>query len=140
MYLVTSLFFTVLLLNQRSFPPLRLHISDCSTFCIVCDVPSVPVFCSDQLNVFLVWLQNFSFTLCFYPVAPIITGIILHFRFHIHCTPTHKLLYFSFYYYYYYYCCLTAQNVPLLAVQIWQQQGTGLSFNCCSCRFKLVQG
>ena len=30
------------------------------------------------------------------PVAPIITGIILHFRFHIRCISIHKLLYFNF--------------------------------------------
>jgi hypothetical protein len=28
-------------------------------------------------------------------VAPIITGIIVHFRFHIHCISIHKLLYFN---------------------------------------------
>ena len=31
------------------------------------------------------------------PVAPIITGIILHFRFHIRFICKHKLLYFSFF-------------------------------------------
>jgi hypothetical protein len=30
-------------------------------------------------------------------VAPIITGIILHFRFHIHCISIPKLLYFNFF-------------------------------------------
>jgi hypothetical protein len=30
------------------------------------------------------------------PVDPIVTGIILHFRFHIHCNSIYKLLYFSF--------------------------------------------
>jgi hypothetical protein len=30
-------------------------------------------------------------------VAPIITGIIIHFRFHIHCISMHKLLYFNFF-------------------------------------------
>jgi hypothetical protein len=37
------------------------------------------------------------------PVAPIITGTILHFRFHICCICIHTLLYFSVCYYYYYY-------------------------------------
>ena len=31
------------------------------------------------------------------PVAPIITGIIVHFRFHIRCVSIHKLLYFNFF-------------------------------------------
>ena len=31
------------------------------------------------------------------PVAPIITGIIVHFRFHIRCISIHKLLYFNFF-------------------------------------------
>ena len=30
------------------------------------------------------------------PVAPTITGIIVHFRFHIHCISIHKRLYFNF--------------------------------------------
>ena len=34
------------------------------------------------------------------PVAPIITGTIVHFRFHIRCISIHKLLYFD-----YLYCC-----------------------------------
>jgi hypothetical protein len=31
-------------------------------------------------------------------VAPIITGIIVHFRFHIRCITIHKLLYFNFFF------------------------------------------
>ena len=31
------------------------------------------------------------------PVPPIITGIILHFRFHICCISVYKLLYFNFF-------------------------------------------
>ena len=31
------------------------------------------------------------------PVAPIITGVIVHFRFHIRCISIHKLLYFNFF-------------------------------------------
>jgi hypothetical protein len=30
-------------------------------------------------------------------VAPIITGIIVYFRFHIRCISIHKLLYFNFF-------------------------------------------
>jgi hypothetical protein len=32
------------------------------------------------------------------PVAPITTGIITHFMFHIHCISIHKLLYFSLFF------------------------------------------
>ena len=39
-------FFPVLLLNQRWSTPLRLEASHCSTFHIMCDVPSIAVFCS----------------------------------------------------------------------------------------------
>jgi len=51
--LVTSLFFLLLLLlNQRRSPALRLQVSDCSTFCIMCDVPSIAVFCSESIECF----------------------------------------------------------------------------------------
>ena len=56
MSLVTGLFFPVLLLNQRWSPPLRLQASHCSTFRIMCDVPSIAVFCSESIECF----QNFS--------------------------------------------------------------------------------
>jgi len=38
-------FFPVLLLNQQWSPPLSLQASHCSTFRIMCDVPSIAVFC-----------------------------------------------------------------------------------------------
>jgi len=41
MSLVTGLFFLVLLLNQQWSPPLRLQASHCSTFRIMCDIPSI---------------------------------------------------------------------------------------------------
>ena len=43
MSLVTGLFFLVLLLNQRSFPPLRLQALHRSTFRIMCDVSTIAV-------------------------------------------------------------------------------------------------
>ena len=46
-------------------------------------------------NVFLVQLPNFSLSFSFIPVAPVITGIIVHFRFHIHCISIRKILYFN---------------------------------------------
>ena len=50
--LVTGLFFLVLLLNQRWTPSLRLQASHCSTFRIMCDVPSIAVFCSESIECF----------------------------------------------------------------------------------------
>ena len=52
MSLVTGFFFPVLLLNQRWSPPLRLQASHCSTFRIMCDVPSIAVFCSEFIECF----------------------------------------------------------------------------------------
>ena len=92
MSLVTGLFCLVLLMNQRWSPPLRLQVSHCSTFHIMCDVPSIAVL------YFPGTASKFFFRLLVtIPVAPIITGIIVHFRFHIRCISVHKLLYFNFF-------------------------------------------
>ena len=91
-------FFLVLLLNQRRFPPLRLQASHCSTFRIMCDVPSIPVFCSESIECLPCTASKFFLKLLVtIPVAPIITGTIEHFRFHIRCISIHKLLYFNFF-------------------------------------------
>jgi hypothetical protein len=46
-------FFLVLfLLNHWWTPPLRLQVSDCSTFLIKCDVPSTAVFCTESIECF----------------------------------------------------------------------------------------
>jgi len=122
MSLVTGLFFLVLLLNQRWYPPLRLQASHCSTFRIMCHVSSTAVFCNESIECFPDTASKFFLKLLVtMPVAPIIIGIIVHFRFHIHWISIHKLLYFNFfsasfcttflsvcmfslcYYYYYYY-------------------------------------
>ena len=67
-----------------SSPPLRLQASHCSTFRIMCDVPSIAVFCSESVECFPGIVSKFFFKLLVtIPVAPIITGIIVHFRFHI---------------------------------------------------------
>ena len=98
MSLVTGLFSPVLLLNQRWSPPLRLQASHCSTFRIMCDVPSTAVFCSESIEYFPGTASKFFLKLLVtIPVAPIITGIIIHFRFHIRCISIHKLLYFNFF-------------------------------------------
>ena len=91
-------FFLVLLLNQRWSPPLRLQASHCSTFHIMCDVSSIAVFCSESIECFPGIVSKFFFKLLVtIPVAPIITGTIVHFRLHIRCISIHKLLYFNFF-------------------------------------------
>ena len=92
MSLVTGLFCLVLLLN------LRLQASHCSTFRIMCDVPSIAVFCNECIECFPGTASKLFFRLLVtIPVAPIITGIIVHFRLHICCISVHKLLYFNFF-------------------------------------------
>jgi len=94
--LVTGLFFLVLLLNHRWSPPLTLQASHCSTFRIMCDVPSIVVFCSEPIECFPGTVSKFFLKLLVtIPVAPIITGTIVHFRFHIRFISLHKLLYFN---------------------------------------------
>ena len=91
-------FFLVLLLNQRCSPPLRLQASHCSTFRIMCDVPSIAVFCSESIECFPGIVSKFFFKLLVtIPVAPIITGTIVHFWFQIRCISIHILLYFNFF-------------------------------------------
>ena len=61
-------------------PPLRLQVSDCSTFLVMCEVPSVAVVCSESIECFLVWFPKFFFnTFVALSVAPLITDIIVHF-------------------------------------------------------------
>ena len=67
-------------------------------FPYLCDVPSIAVFCSESIECFPGIVSKFFFKLLVtIPVAPIITGTILHFRFHIRCIAIHKLLYFNFF-------------------------------------------
>jgi len=96
--LVTGLFFPVLLLNQRRSPPPRLHVSHCSTFRIMYDVPSTAVFFSESIDCLPGTASKFFLKLLVtIPVTPIITGIIVHFRFHIRYISVPKLLYFNFF-------------------------------------------
>jgi len=77
---------------------LRLQASHCSTFRIMCDVPSTAVFCSESIECFPGTASKFFRKLLVtIPVAPIITGKIVHFRFLIYCNSIHKFLYFSFF-------------------------------------------
>ena len=77
--------------------------SHCSTFRIMCNVPSIAVFCSESIECFSGIVSKFFFKLLVtIPVAPIITGTIVH----------------IIYIYYYYIICnklaefLAVQSVP----------------------------
>jgi hypothetical protein len=64
----------------------------------MCDVPSVAVFCSESIERFPgIFSKFFLKLLVTIPVASIITGINVHFRFHIRCISVPKLLYFNFF-------------------------------------------
>ena len=96
MFLVTGLLFPILLLNQRWSPPLRLQASHCSTFRVMCDVPSIAVFFSESIECFLGIASIFFFKPSVtIPVAPVITSMIAHFVFHIRCVSIHQLLYLT---------------------------------------------
>ena len=65
----------------------------------MCDVPSIAVFYSESIECFPDTASKFFLKfLVTIPVAPIITGIMVHFRFHIRCISIHKLLYLNFFY------------------------------------------
>jgi hypothetical protein len=65
---------------------------------LLCDVPSIAVFCSESNECFLVIYSKFFLKLrVTIPVAPIVTGIIIHFSFHIRCISITKLSYFNFF-------------------------------------------
>ena len=97
MSLVTSLFFPVLLLNQLWSPPLRLQASHCSTFRIMCDVPSIAVLYSESIEYFPGMASEFLFkTFVTIPLDPVFTGIIVHFIYHIRCIFVPKLFVFKF--------------------------------------------
>ena len=71
---------------------LRLQVAECSTFHIMCRVSHIAVFCSKSTK------SGISSKISFKPfstilMAPVITGMIIHFMFHFHCTLIHKLLY-----------------------------------------------
>jgi hypothetical protein len=64
----------------------------------MCDVPSIAVLYSEYTECFPGMASNFFFNqFVTIPVAPIITGIIAHFMFHIRCyVYTLTLVLFSF--------------------------------------------
>ena len=120
MSLVTGLFCLVLLLNQRWSPPLRLQASHCSTFRIMCDVPSIAVFYSESIECLPGTASKFFFKfLVTIPEAPIITGITVHFRFHIRCICIYKLSYFNFFSASFCTTFLSAGLLLLLLLFVW---------------------
>ena len=66
----------------------------------MCDVPSIAVFCSECIECFPGAASKFFLKLLVtIPVAPIITGTIVHFSFHIHFISIRKLLYFKVFFF-----------------------------------------
>jgi hypothetical protein len=81
-----QVFFSLVLflLTQWWTPPLRLQVSDCSTFLMMCDVSSTAgFFVENLLNVFLILFKNVFKPLLKIPVPQMITGMIKNFMFHI---------------------------------------------------------
>jgi len=70
-------FFLVRLLNQRWSLPLRLQPSHCNTFRIMCDVPSIAVFCSESIEWFPGIVSKFFFIIIIIIIITITTTIIL---------------------------------------------------------------
>jgi hypothetical protein len=90
--LVTGLFSHILLLNQWCSPLLRLQVSDSSAFCIMCDVSSIAVSCSEFTACFPGIPTKFFFKLS----VTVLVALIKHFMFHTHLS-VHKLVCFSFF-------------------------------------------
>ena len=74
----------------------KLHTAVLSVLCVM--FQCVAVFCNESIECFpgtaFKFFLKFLVTI---PVARIITGVIVHFRFHIRCISIHKLLYFNFF-------------------------------------------
>jgi len=79
-------------------PLLRLQVPDCSTFCIVCDVPSIAVFCSESVECFLGMASKYVLKTFLYCSSVSIYYPCIH-TFHVPHSlySIHILLYFSFF-------------------------------------------
>jgi len=76
----------------------KFYTSELSVLCVIFQVWYI-VFCSESIECFLGTFSKFFFELPLtIPVALIITGTIVHFRFHIRCISTYKLLYFNLFF------------------------------------------
>jgi hypothetical protein len=94
--IVTGLFSPALPLTHQWPPPLTLQVSHCSAFRNVCAVPSTAVCCSESIECFPGIAYRFFLKLSVtIPVAPIITGPTVHFRFYIRYISICNLLYFK---------------------------------------------
>jgi len=61
----------------------------------MCDAPSIAAFRSESIQCFPAKASKFFFTyLVSFPVAPIITGIIVNFGFHIRCNFINFIIFF----------------------------------------------
>ena len=83
MSLVNGIFFPVLLL--KSSDPHRSRFKfHTAVYSVLCDVPSIAVFCSESIECFPATASRlFLYLLDTTQVAPITTGNIIDFRFHI---------------------------------------------------------
>jgi hypothetical protein len=86
----------LLLLSQWSTPPLRFQVSACSTFLMMCDVPSMAVFCRESIEC-CPGIVSSIFYFTYNPVATVITGMTKHFMFHIRLISILRFLYFHFF-------------------------------------------
>jgi hypothetical protein len=85
-------------LNLRRCPQLRFQLSDCSTFRIMCNVPSIAVVGSESTDCFPGMVFGFFFKpIVTILVAPIISGTIIRFMFHIRCISTRNRAWFSYF-------------------------------------------
>jgi len=130
-YIVAAILSLLFMVPLCLVPALALLFFYISTFRSMCKVPNMAVFCSSLTSWFPVMsLTYFLNDLEMVPVAPIITGIILIFKFHMRCISIVRSLYFKIlsasflitflspgiatsinkYYYYYYYYYYYAKN------------------------------
>jgi hypothetical protein len=62
----------------------RLQVSDCKTFLMMCDVPSMAFFGKQSIECCPGIVSRFCNLLLTVPMAPMITGMTKHFMFYIH--------------------------------------------------------
>jgi hypothetical protein len=83
---------------------------DCSTFLIMCNVPSMAVFCRESIECSPGIVSRYSFSpLVTIPVASVITGMTKHFIFYIHWMSILRFLCFNFFF-----------SLLLYYIPIWQ--------------------
>jgi hypothetical protein len=85
----------LLLLSQWWTPPLRLQYSACSTFLMMCDVPSMAGFCRESIECCPGIVSTYFKPLLTIPVAPVITGMTKHFILYIRWNFVLRFLYFN---------------------------------------------